>query len=89
MAMLQFPAILQAVTERAELSIEAATVGEILVQLQQQYPSLQAYLFDESDQLSSFITIYLNGNDVRFLSQLQTAVSAQDTLMLVPAMAGG
>jgi len=89
MAILQFPAILQRFTERAELSIEAATVGEVLVHLQQQYPALQAYLFDASQQLSSFISIYLNGQDIRFLNQLHTPISRDDILMLVPAMAGG
>ena len=57
--------------------------------LEQQYPGLKERLCDESGELRRFVNVYINGEDVRFLSGLQTALKAGDEVSIVPAVAGG
>lgn len=68
--------------------VSGATVGAALDSLTQQHPDLRAHLF-EGDDLRSFVNIYLNKEDVRYLQGAETAVSATDTLQIIPSIAGG
>ena len=70
------------------VAVSGATVGEALVDLTRQHPDLQLHLFD-GQQLRSFVNIYLNKEDVRHLEGEETAVSSNDTLMIIPSIAGG
>ena len=70
------------------VAVSGDTVGEALVDLTQQYPDLQQHLFD-GEELRSFVNIYLNKEDVRHLDGEDTAVSKNDTLMIIPSIAGG
>ncbi|HXB69320.1 MAG TPA: ubiquitin-like small modifier protein 1, partial [Candidatus Acidoferrales bacterium] len=66
-----------------------ATVGEVLSALTTQYPDLRKQIFNDEGKLRSFVNVYLNDEDIRYLGKNATAVSDGDTLSLVPSIAGG
>lgn len=70
------------------VTVDGQTVGEALDALTQQHPQLRNHLFD-GDQLRSFVNIYLNKEDVRSLQGPQTELTNDDTLMIIPSIAGG
>lgn len=65
------------------------TVGEVLQNLEKNFPGLQERLFDEQGKLRKFINIYLNDQDIRFLNNLDTKVPEGSILSVIPAIAGG
>ena len=71
-----------------ELRANGDTVGDVIDDLLEQYPSLRAQLFQNGD-LGSFVNVYLGGEDVRTLDGLDTPVEDDSTVILLPAMAGG
>jgi molybdopterin converting factor small subunit len=71
------------------VSVEGATVGEALRTLTTQYPHLRQHLFTDEGQLRSFVNVYLNDEDVRYLKYVDTPLSAADRLAIVPSVAGG
>ena len=72
----------------ATVKVSGSDVSSALNDLTQQYPDLRQHLF-ENDELRSFVNIYLNQEDVRYLDGPETAVGADDTLMFIPSIAGG
>jgi len=66
-----------------------ANVGEVLRELVDRHPATQGQLFGNDGELNRYVNVYLNDEDVRVLSGLDTPVAAEDTLVLLPAMAGG
>ena len=73
-----------------ELEVEAGTVSGALDELTQIFPDLRKHLFTEEGKLRAFVNVYLNDEDVRYLPEKDgTAVSAKDTLSIVPSIAGG
>jgi molybdopterin synthase sulfur carrier subunit len=72
-----------------EVQAEGANVGELLRGLAERYPDLQGQLFGEDGQLNRYVNVYLNDEDVRVLDGLDTGVGDADTLVILPAMAGG
>lgn len=70
------------------VSVSGATVGDALQSLTTQFPGLRPHLYD-GDELRSFVNVYLNKEDVRGLNGAATAVKADDTLMIIPSIAGG
>ncbi len=70
------------------VTVSGDTVGEALDHLTQQHPQLRNHLFD-GEELRSFVNIYLNKEDVRGLHGAQTALKSDDTLMIIPSIAGG
>ena len=75
--------------QQARTEVEAKTVGDALHGLVDRHPALKAHLYDERGQLRSFVNVYLGLKDVRELAGQDTPVSAGDTLIIVPAVAGG
>jgi MoaD family protein len=75
--------------DRAELSVEAAELSSILDRLFEQYPGLRSQLMNEDRTLRSFVNIYVNDEDIRFLDGLKTLVAEGDSVSIVPAIAGG
>ena len=71
-----------------ELTAAGGTVSEALDDLFARYPALRDRV-TQSGQLSEFINVYVNGRDVRYAEGLATAVGDADTIILLPAMAGG
>lgn len=72
----------------SQVLVAGATVGEALNDLTGQYPDLRQHLYD-GDQLRSFVNIYLNQEDIRYGDGVETAVGENDTLMIIPSIAGG
>jgi molybdopterin synthase sulfur carrier subunit len=70
------------------VEVTGATVTEALDDLFTKHPSLRERV-TEDGQLSSFINVYVNDRDVRYRDGLATAVGPDDTIILLPAMAGG
>jgi molybdopterin synthase sulfur carrier subunit len=54
-----------------------------------QYPNLRPHLFADNGQLRSFVNVYVNDEDVRYLKHVETPVSVNDKLAIVPSVAGG
>jgi len=72
------------------LEVNAGTVRGALDELTQTFPDLRKHLFGEAGKLRAFVNVYLNDEDVRYLPEKEaTAVSATDTLSIVPSIAGG
>jgi molybdopterin synthase sulfur carrier subunit len=71
-----------------QVSAEGSTLSELLTDLYQNYPSLKEQIQPEQE-LSRFVNVYINDQDVRYLQGLETPVGASDSVTLLPAMAGG
>lgn len=72
------------------VEIGARTVGDALAQLTQQHPDLRKHLYTDDGKLRSFVNVYLNDDDVRYLPQKEaTPVKSGDTLSIIPSIAGG
>jgi sulfur-carrier protein len=72
-----------------EVELAGATVGAVVDALTAQYPSLKSQLLTADGELNRFVNVYVNGQDVRYLDGLATAVAERDEVRLLPAMAGG
>jgi len=90
MATVKIPPVLRAsVGGEKEVSADGSSVGEVLNALATAHPQTQTQLFSSEGQLNRYVNVYLNDEDVRVLDGLSTAVGAGDTLVILPAMAGG
>jgi molybdopterin synthase sulfur carrier subunit len=90
MPTIKVPPVLRAQTDgQAEVSVEGGTVGEALRALAESYPSTKDQLFSPEGELNRYVNVYLNDEDVRVLDGVDTAVSESDTVVILPAMAGG
>jgi sulfur-carrier protein len=87
---LKIPPVLRASTggER-EVEGAGANVGDVLRDLAEKHPATQSQLFGEGGELNRYVNVYLNDEDVRVLEGLDTPVKESDTLVILPAMAGG
>lgn len=72
----------------SQVEVSGDSVGSALEDLTNQYPDLRQHLYD-GQQLRSFVNIYLNQEDIRYVDGVNTAVGADDTLMIIPSIAGG
>ena len=73
----------------AEVTVSGATVGESLNALAQEHPGTREQLFSPEGELNRYVNVYLNDEDVRVLKGLETPTSDSDTVVILPAMAGG
>jgi adenylyltransferase/sulfurtransferase len=72
------------------VEVSAATIAEALQGLTHAHPELRKHLFTAEGKLRSFVNLYLNDEDVRYLPQKEaTVVTAADTLSIIPSIAGG
>ncbi len=89
----RIPTILRAYTGGASaVTVEipaAATVAEVISVVEANYPGVRARVLDETGQIRRFVNLYVDEEDVRFTSGLQTAISPGSTLSIIPAVAGG
>jgi molybdopterin synthase sulfur carrier subunit len=72
-----------------EVEADGANVGEVLRTVAAQHPATESQLFSENGDLNRYVNVYLNDEDVRVLEGLETAVGSADTIVILPAMAGG
>ncbi len=82
------PVLRETVGGARTVSASGTTVAELLDDLFAHYPALGTRLTEEGN-LSPFVNVYLNDRDVRYRDGLETSVGPDDTLILLPAMAGG
>jgi sulfur-carrier protein len=90
MPTVKIPPVLRPATGgESEVGADGATVGEVLRSLAETHPDTRAQLFAEDGELNRYVNIYLNDEDVRVLDGLDTGVSESDSVVILPAMAGG
>lgn len=73
---------------QSTVTVQGETAERALHNLTENYPDLRQHLFD-GDKLRSFVNIYLNEEDIRYLDGAETSVEDDDTLMIIPSIAGG
>jgi molybdopterin converting factor small subunit len=87
---IQIPTALRAFVDRKpDVSAEGATVRDVIANFAVAYPDIRTHLYDENGGLRSFINVYLGDNNIKNLNGLDTPLKDGDTIMLVPAIAGG
>jgi sulfur-carrier protein len=90
MATIKIPPVLRpSVGGEKEVAADGENVGAVLQALAEQHPATQSQLFSTDGQLNRYVNVYLNDEDVRVLDGLDTGVKDTDTLVILPAMAGG
>jgi molybdopterin synthase sulfur carrier subunit len=90
MSTVKIPPVLRASVGGAkEVEATGGSVGDVLRALAQQHPATESQLFSEEGDLNRYVNVYLNDEDVRVLDGLDTSVSESDTIVILPAMAGG
>ena len=90
MPTIRIPPVLRSSTQgEKEVHAEGENVGELLRALANQHPATEGQLFNDQGELNRYVNVYLNDEDVRVLDGLETGAKADDTLVILPAMAGG
>jgi molybdopterin converting factor small subunit len=74
---------------KATAEFPAATVGEALSHLTAEHAELKKHLFTNEGKLRSFVNVYVNGEDIRYLAQENTPTKDGDTINIIPSIAGG
>jgi sulfur-carrier protein adenylyltransferase/sulfurtransferase len=90
MAKILIPTPLRPYTDKQD-SVDAtgATIGELLADLTRRHEGLKTHLYNEQGKLRSFVNVYINDEDIRYLQKEQTPVNAGDTISIIPSVAGG
>ena len=86
----KIPTPLRNLTNDQDLvEIEASNIREVIDVLESDFPGVKERICEEDGSIRRFVNVYVNGEDVRFLSELDTLVSDNDEISIVPAVAGG
>lgn len=89
-ARVRIPTPLRRFTNGAEeVSAGGATVAAMVDDLEHNHPGLKERLCDEAGKVRRFVNIFVNGDDIRFLNNLETTIKDGDEVSIVPAIAGG
>jgi len=83
------PVLRASVGGSKQVSAQGGKLSEVLADLYERYPALKEQIQPEGPSLSRFINVYVNDQDVRYLQGLETSIGPADTVILLPAMAGG
>jgi sulfur-carrier protein adenylyltransferase/sulfurtransferase len=84
------PTPLRPFTDKKDaVDAEGKTIGELLTDLTTRHSGLKAHLYNDQGKLRSFVNIYINDEDIRYLQKEQTPVKAGDTVSIIPSVAGG
>ena len=75
--------------KQQSVEVKAATVGEALNALTTQHGELRRHLYSDDGRLRSFVNVYVNDDDIRYLQKENTPVKEGDTISIVPSIAGG
>src|SRR3989454_1920546 len=90
MARILIPTPLRPYTDKQDaVDAAGATVGELLADLTRKHSGLKAHLYNEQGKLRSFVNVYVNDEDIRYLQKEQTPVASSDTVSIIPSVAGG
>jgi adenylyltransferase/sulfurtransferase len=69
--------------------VEGSTVGETLKRLCAKYTALEKHLYSDDGKLRSFVNVYVNDQDIRYMQKEATPVSEKDVVSIIPSIAGG
>ena len=84
------PTPLRQFTDNKEsIEVHGKTVGDTLNDLCTKYPSLRKHLYTDDGKLRSFVNVYCNDEDIRYLKKEATTVSEKDVISIIPSIAGG
>lgn len=75
--------------KQASVEVKAGTIGEALTHMVSQHPDLRRHLYTDEGKLRAFVNVYLNDEDIRYLQKEDTAVKDNDSISIVPSIAGG
>jgi molybdopterin converting factor small subunit len=90
MAQILIPTPLRQFAEKQNsVALQGATVGEVLTALTTRFPDLKKNLFTDEGKLRSFVNVYLNDEDIRYMNKEATPAKDTDTISIVPSIAGG
>ncbi|MFN9458992.1 MAG: ubiquitin-like small modifier protein 1 [Acidobacteriota bacterium] len=90
MAKILIPTPLRQYAEKNNsVEVSGSTVGEALANLTTQFPDLRKNLYNDEGKLRSFVNVYVNDEDLRYLQKDATALADGDTFAIVPSIAGG
>ena len=90
MAKILIPTPLRQFAEKQDsVELPGATVGEVLGALTTKFPDLKKHLYSDEGKLRSFVNVYLNDEDIRYMNKEATPAAPADTLSIVPSIAGG
>src|SRR6185312_15812796 len=90
MAKILIPTALRQFTEQKDsVEVNGGTVADALNQLTAQYPNIKKNLFNDQGKLRSFVNVYVNDEDIRYLNKDATALEGSETISIVPSIAGG
>jgi molybdopterin converting factor small subunit len=79
----------QYVGKQTSVEVTGTTVGEAMSSLVAQHPDLRKHLYTDEGKLRSFVNVYVNDEDIRYLQKEATAVKDEDDISIVPSIAGG
>lgn len=85
----RIPTPLQKLTGKGEVDLQAASVKDMINQLEKNFPGIKDRICDENGKVRRFVNVYLNEEDIRFLQQEETSLKDGDEISIVPAIAGG
>ncbi len=90
MAKILIPTPLRQYADRQNsVELPGSTVGEALLSLTTRYSDLRKHLYNDDGKLRSFVNVYVNDEDIRYLSKENTPTRDGDTISIVPSIAGG
>ena len=90
MTILKIPTPLRPYADGAkEIEVTAATAGLVMEELTQLYPALHKHIFTDAGEMRSYVNLFINEEDIRYLQGVDTPVGESDRLMIIPSIAGG
>jgi len=75
--------------KQESIELQAGSVAEALVALTTRFSELKKHLYSDDGRLRSFVNIYVNDEDIRYLQKEKTSLREGDTVSIVPSIAGG
>ena len=82
-------ALRQYAGNQREVDVDGATIGDVLTQRTTQHADFGKQIFGDDGNLRSFVNVYRNDDDVRYLQGMETSIGDRDELSIIPAIAGG
>ncbi|GAB6072971.1 MoaD/ThiS family protein [Venenivibrio stagnispumantis] len=90
MVTVRIPTALRRITQgQGEVKIEANTIGELIENLEKEFPGIKDRLVDENGEIRKFVNFFVNDEDIRFLQGKDTPLKDGDVVAIIPAIAGG
>jgi len=82
-------ALRQYAKNQQSIRLSGQNVGELLDNLVREFPNMRKHLFSEDGQIRSFVNVYVNDDDIRYLEKSATKLKEGDIISIIPSVAGG